>query len=208
MNYFLIDYENVNVSGFDGIASLTENDALIIFYSNNANTLTFGLHMQLNETRANLQYQKVDSGKKNSLDFQLCSYLGYLICDTMCKPGENSKNFYYIVSNDLGYVPLTDYWKKRGIEVLVVKNLTKTPSQTSAVVVFSPPPKPQPSGELERALATVLKNQQDISEAAKFIKDSKSKTEVNNNLNKKFGSQIAGAIYGAVKNLIADKPQR
>ena len=203
MNYFLIDYENVNVSGFDGIASLTDNDALIIFYSNNANTLTFGLHMQLNETRANLQYQKVDSGKKNSLDFQLCSYLGYLICDTMCKPGENSKNFYYIVSNDLGYVPLTDYWKKRGIEVLVVKNLTKTPSQTSAVVVFSPPPKPQPSGELERALAAVLKNQQDISEAAKIVRSAQTKTDANNSLIKKFGMQTGSEVYRAVKNFMA-----
>ena len=199
MNYFLIDYENVNVSGFDGIASLTDNDALIIFYSNNANTLTFGLHMQLNETRANLQYQKVDSGKKNSLDFQLCSYLGYLICDTMCKPGENSKNFYYIVSNDLGYVPLTDYWKKRGIEVLVVKNLTKTPSQTSAVVVFSPPSK----DELERALATVLKNQQDISEAAKIVRSAKTKTDANNSLIKKFGMQTGSEVYRAVKNFMA-----
>ena len=235
MNYFLIDYENVNVSGFDGIASLTDNDALIIFYSNNANTLTFGLHMQLNETRANLQYQKVDSGKKNSLDFQLCSYLGYLICDTMCKPGENSKNFYYIVSNDLGYVPLTDYWKKRGIEVLVVKNLTKTPSQTSAVVVCSPPPKPQPAktsevvvfspppqpkvpapvatksptsqpaNELERAIAKILSNKQDIAEAVKIIKSAKTKVNVNNNLGKKFGTQTGGKIYQAVKTFIANK---
>ena len=203
MNYFLIDYENVNVSGFDGILSLTENDAVIIFYSDNANTMTFGLHRRINEAKANLQFQKVDSGKKNSLDFQLCSYLGYLICDTMCKPGENSKNFYYIVSNDLGYVPLTDYWKKRGIEVLVVKNLTKTPSQTSAVVVFSPPPKPQPSGELERALAAVLKNQQDISEAAKIVRSAQTKTDANNSLIKKFGMQTGSEVYRAVKNFMA-----
>lgn len=203
MNYFLIDYENVNVSGFDGILSLTENDAVIIFYSDNANTMTFGLHRRINEAKANLQFQKVDSGKKNSLDFQLCSYLGYLICDNMYKAGENSKNFYYIVSNDLGYVPLTDYWKKRGIEVLVVKNLTKTPSQTSAVVVFSPPPKPQPSGELERALAAVLKNQQDISEAAKIVRSAQTKTDANNSLIKKFGMQTGSEVYRAVKNFMA-----
>ena len=201
MNYFLIDYENVNVSGFDGIASLTDNDALIIFYSNNANTLTFGLHMQLNETKANLQYQKVDSGKKNSLDFQLCSYLGYLICDTLCKPCENSKNYYYIVSNDLGYSALSAYWKKRGVDVVIVKNLTKNPAV--APPAKTPAPQPQPKDELERALATVLKTQQEISDAAKIIKGSKNKVAINNSLGKKFGTQVGGKIYRAVKNFLA-----
>lgn len=64
MNYFLIDYENVNVSGFDGLANLTENDAVILFYSENASTLTFGLHRRLNESKANLQFHKVESNKK------------------------------------------------------------------------------------------------------------------------------------------------
>ena len=206
MNYFLVDYENVNVSGFVGIENLTENDALIIFYSNNANTMTFGLHLSLTKTRANLQIHKVEVNKKNSLDFQLCSYLGYLICDTMCKPDENSKNYYYIVSNDLEFVILSDFWKKRGVEVTVVKNLTKIPTvaQSNALVIVTPAktPTPQPSGDLERALATVLKNQQEISEAAKIVRSAKTKVDAHNLLVKKFGTR-SGEIYQAVKNFMA-----
>ena len=54
MNYFLVDYENVRVSGLDGLAKLTENDVVIIFYSVNADSLTFGLHRRINESKANL----------------------------------------------------------------------------------------------------------------------------------------------------------
>jgi len=48
MNYFLIDYENVHVAGFEGITKLTDNDCVVIFYSENADTMTFGLHRRIN----------------------------------------------------------------------------------------------------------------------------------------------------------------
>ena len=110
MNYYLVDYENVNVSGLNGISKLTENDIVTIFYSENANTLTFGMHRRINELKACIKFQKVAVKEKNALDFQLCSYLGYLIRDKMTE--ENLNNSYFIVSNDNGYSILPDYWKK------------------------------------------------------------------------------------------------
>ena len=123
LNYFLVDYENVNVSGLNGITSLTENDSVIVFYSENADTLTFGIHRRLNESKAEIKFQKVLVKEKNARDFQLCSYLGFLIRDTMTE--ENLNNNYFVVSNDKSYLALIDYWKKFKIDLQVVSNLSK-----------------------------------------------------------------------------------
>ena len=107
MNYFLVDYENVNVSGFNGVSKLTENDVVVIFNSENAQTLTFGMHRRINESKAEIKFQKVNVNEKNALDFQLCAYLGFLIRDKI--NDENVENIYYIVSNDKSYSVLQDY---------------------------------------------------------------------------------------------------
>lgn len=80
MAYYLIDFENVKSRGMEGVELLTEEDTVCIFYSDNADSMTFDLHRKLNETKANIIYHKVAVGTKNALDFQLATYLGYLIC--------------------------------------------------------------------------------------------------------------------------------
>ena len=81
MAYYLIDFENVKSRGMEGVELLTEEDTVCIFYSDNADSMTFDLHRKLNETKANIIYHKVAVGTKNALDFQLATYLGYLICE-------------------------------------------------------------------------------------------------------------------------------
>ena len=118
---------------------------------------------------------------------------------------DESENNYYIVSNDNGYSVLLDYWKKKGINIILVKNLkaesvnTKTESVNTKIIST---PK---NGELETILKTLIKNDEDISETIKIVNDSKTKVEVNNNLCKKFNSEKGGKIYRAIKSLIADK---
>ncbi len=112
---FLVDYENVKSAGLNGITGLTEEDVVCFFYSENAETMTFGLHRRLTETKANVQYQKVEVGVKNALDFQLSSYLGYVIYQNQAAGLGNV--VYYIVTNDHGFSCLKTYWKKRNIEV-------------------------------------------------------------------------------------------
>lgn len=41
MATYLIDYENVKSEGIKGIAQLSEEDRVVIFYSHNADTITF-----------------------------------------------------------------------------------------------------------------------------------------------------------------------
>lgn len=194
MNYFLVDYENVNVSGLDGVSKLTENDVVIIFYSENAETLTFGMHRRINESKAEIKFQKVAVKEKNALDFQLCTYLGYLIRDTMAE-----ENNYFIVSNDKGYAILPDYCKKFKIDLKIVSNLAKNEIKIISTV------ENDSIGELEHELSKIFSSQNDIEEVVKIIKNSVTKTEVNNNLGKKFTSQRGGEIYRAIKKFLADK---
>ncbi len=44
MRFYLIDYENVGVNGFNGLSKLDANSSVCIFYSENCDKLTFGLH--------------------------------------------------------------------------------------------------------------------------------------------------------------------
>ena len=68
MAYYLIDFENVKSRGMEGVELLTEEDTVCIFYSDNADSMTFDLHRKLNETKANIIYHKVAVGTKNALD--------------------------------------------------------------------------------------------------------------------------------------------
>ena len=96
---FLIDTENVNFNAIQNCSMLNEDDMIILFLTQKS-----GLHFnkdKLNtlETKAKLIKIYVQTGTKNSLDFQLVSYLGFVL-------GEHKKvnNQYYIVSRDKGYL--------------------------------------------------------------------------------------------------------
>lgn len=199
MNYFLVDYENVNVSGFDGLVKLSDEDVVIIFYSENAETMTFGLHKRINESKATVNFQKVSAKTKNALDFQLCSYLGYLIRDKM---NNSSSINYYIVSNDVGYSVLSDYWKHRAINVKLVSNLKTDPPKSTAIVKQTQSTKTSTneSSKLEKMLSGIVKKS-DIAAIEKIIHESKEKKDIHNKLVQKFGAQKGGDIYRKIKSL-------
>ena len=108
MNYYLVDYENVNKAGLNGVSKLSEDDVVYIFYTDNADSLSFGLHKRLNESHATIIYKKVESSIKNALDFQLSTHLGYIIHENADDPYN-----YFIVSNDKGYDVLIHFWKNK-----------------------------------------------------------------------------------------------
>lgn len=123
MNIYLVDFENVNSQGLNGINRLDSNDRIIIFYSENADSMTFELHEQINQSRAYIFFQKVDVGLKNALDFQLATYLGYLICEN---EKEDKSVTYYVVTKDRGYASLITYWSKRDVDITLVGSLTQS----------------------------------------------------------------------------------
>lgn len=103
MSVFLIDYENVRTAAFNGLEDLNENDRVVVFYTANSDNLTFSLMQRLVKSQAQIEYKKVTCGGKNSLDFQLCSYLGYLI-------GTSKDTRFCIISRDKGFFTMLSLW--------------------------------------------------------------------------------------------------
>ena len=95
---FLVDTENVNMRSLHGAQLLNSNDLIILFTTSRTSSTSFKDNM-INALNLNAKIKKINvtTGVKNSLDFQLVGYLGYLI-------GSNTEETnYYIVSNDKGY---------------------------------------------------------------------------------------------------------
>lgn len=103
MRVFLIDFENMRSEGLRGIDTLTPEDTVVIFYSNNADSLTFAAHAMIMSSKANVIYYKIKRGGKNALDFQLISCLGYMLAK------EPDAEF-YVISKDTGYDFAIEFW--------------------------------------------------------------------------------------------------
>lgn len=56
--------------------------------------------------------------RENSLDFQLSSYLGYIIHENHDKSVS-----YYIVTKDKGFACLANYWKRRKVDIDIAADL-------------------------------------------------------------------------------------
>ena len=208
MNYFLIDYENVNTNGFRGITSLSEKDRVIVFYSEKAETMTFGLHRRLNESKAEISFQKVPIGSKNTLDFQLCTYLGYLI-------GQNEQpgDMYYIVSCDQSFALVSGYWARRKVSVTLLPDISAASAPPeSPAPTDEPTRKPDVPAEDVQALLKIRlpeKYHVHIPMIAEIIRRSPTKQAVNSELVRVFhqgaDNSMPREIYHCVKPILSDK---
>lgn len=59
MKIYLVDFENVKSKGLQGIDNLTETDTVIIFYSENSDTINFEMHQKVLTSKADIEYFKV-----------------------------------------------------------------------------------------------------------------------------------------------------
>lgn len=130
MSVYLIDFENVNSAGISGIQKLTKEDKVYIFYTANASNMSFAAHLNLLSSPAEVVYYNVSSGGKNALDFQLSSFLGYLICQG------KEKNF-FIISNDRGYEYVKNFWERSGLAADIT--ISGSPSVNRALLPFERP---------------------------------------------------------------------
>ena len=221
MNYFLVDYENVKTAGLSGISRLTEEDVVIIFYSDNANTITFDLHWRLSRTRAQVRFQKVAAGLKNALDFQMVSYLGYAIHENLGRD-----IVYYLVTRDQGFSVLPLYWIKQKVDVRMTPNLgqpfpavkptlsgilSEEPDSFPPLVSLSTEPEEASviGDDLEERLLTLLPNKNQVFTVAEIIRHCQTKQDIHRELGKAFRpgpkDKTVGVIYKAIKPLISEK---
>jgi hypothetical protein len=101
-----------------------------MFYSDKCKNITLDVIDSITKLGFQLTAYKVTVETKNALDFQLSSYLGFLIG----KGGTNTD--YYIISNDKGYDCLSKYWKERNIKLTRIS--VEEPSANKAPVKVNP----------------------------------------------------------------------
>ena len=185
MAIYLIDFENVHSDGLKGIEQLAENDVCYVFYSEHAGVLTFNIHKKIIESRAKIYYVEAQVGMKNALDFQLVSYLGYMI-------RENQEASYCVISNDRAFALVADFWKNKGVDVASAVSL-------AAAVRL------KENEKTASQLASLIPDKEEREFVAKCIDELSTKQGINNRIAKKYGTTRAGEIYKLIKPLIADK---
>lgn len=150
MNIYLIDYENVNEAGLEGVKGLNQGDQVHIFYSDQIKTMPFSRGIEMTQSRAQIEFIETHKIAKNYLDFQLSTYLGYLI-------GKGWKGRVFVISKDTGFDSVVDFWKGRNI------NICRQPAIDSQVTEAEVTKKP--SRSKKRRAAKKAKNELMVIEA-------------------------------------------
>lgn len=185
MAIYLIDFENVHSGGLKGIEKLERSDECYVFYSEHAGVLTFNMHKKITESRAKMYYVEAQVGMKNALDFQLVSYLGYML-------REKPEATYCLISNDKAFELVSKFWQDKGVNVTSAVSLDKAANAAHYSKI---------SAELEKLLAD--RSEREFVE--KCINELSTKSGINNRIVKKYGTTRAGEIYKLIKPLLSDK---
>lgn len=183
--FFLVDFENVQSHGLLGLSKLKETDAVTVYFSKNADTISFEIHMALNSCRAKMDFVKVGTGVKNALDFQLSSQLGYIINQNIVAGNKNV--VYYIVSMDNGFSVLKEFWEQFGADVRLVHSINYAVD----------PPR---DGEYSSALSALGLTEEEEAAVVEALRTADSNTDLHNTLQATFkDSNRASEVYRAVK---------
>lgn len=205
MNYYFVDYENIKADGLKDLTGVKAGDIMILFYSEQCKNITLDIMDRMVQRNIQYSFCKVNTGAKNALDFQLASYLGYLIG----KEEENVK--YIIVSNDKGFDCLCEYWMKQNV---LVERITfkkqETKDKASEKIETQTSKKKSKVKDSDIASIEEIKNllteADEPSEVLKIFNQYKTKQAICNGMSKHFkDSKRTSAIYKKLKPLLKEK---
>jgi hypothetical protein len=153
---YLVDYENKSQKGDDnglaGIEDLRDADKVVVFLGKRSVVPAAVLDAAVNKSRAQVVFEKCKRSAKNYLDFQLSSYLGFVL-------GSTNETQVCIVSSDKGYAAVVDLWALKRPDAQVTTGasikLAAAPAPAPAPVAEKPAkaakaakePKPKPAKE-------------------------------------------------------------
>lgn len=208
IRYYFVDYENVHQSGLNGIEKLNSYDKVIIFYTANAETLTFTLYEKLIKCKAEIKSYKVQCGGKNALDFQLSSYVGYVL-------GKKTVSGCNIISSDKGYEYIISFWKEKNIKIKIssdiekaLQNETESPAPDAETVI----PAPETETDFDKAVKPLNLSKEDRGKLCSIFYSVKNNCsgqklqKLNQIITKHFNEENAVRYYNILKPLIKDSP--
>lgn len=211
--YFFVDYENVNRDGMNGIVKLSDRDCVRIYYSDAAETLTFGLHRRIQASQAKFDYIKIKIPIKNAVDCQILFDIEDFI-------RENKDVEYYIVSKDNDFDKAIDGMKNRKIKIKKITDIAKRDENSIEKQVKSniTQTKLKQTDENEKREVQVrsffgehFKEKKYVEQKEQIIHaivESKTKQAVNNNLMKLYPNETVHIIYKRIQPLIKNLPGR
>lgn len=186
MAFYLIDYENVRESGFNGIEGLDSGDGVNIFYSKNAPSISLDIISGITGRKTGLHCFKAEAGTKNALDFVLATYLGYLI-------STNKNAEFFIVTKDKGFDALKAFWATRGVKVETVIDCTRKSDSDER-------------NEMLKSVTKALNGKSDPEKVTDIVMQYKTKQAISNAITKaKLDTEKQGEIYKLIKPLLKGK---
>lgn len=111
IKYYLVDSENVNDNWLMLLELAKPEDEIIVFYTKNSPHMSYASVIKLLEQNHPIRFEECHAGN-NGLDFQLVSYLGYLMKDEL-----NPEAEFIIMSNDAGFDCVVSFWRDRHFPV-------------------------------------------------------------------------------------------
>ena len=143
------------------------------------------MHKRITESKADIFYVEAQVGMKNALDFQLVSYLGYMIREA---PDED----YCVISNDKAFELVGRFWQDKSVNVFSAVSLEQAKKSGDYNKLHS---------ELEK----LIPDREECEFVEKCINELSTKSGINNRIVKKYGTTRAGEIYKLIKPLLSDK---
>ena len=206
MNFFLIDYENVKLRPNDEVIRCEEGDEVIVFFSSCCKNIQMDAIEDIIRKQAIFSCIEVYAGSGDALDFQLSSYLGYLI-----GLGYENANF-FIVSNDKGYDCLCDFWQNlynvsvKRLPRVAVTEQPKKPARPTKVKKADPTKVKKADFATIEEITELLSPNEYSADILKIINSYKTKQAIMNGISKLVrDSTIAGNIYKKLKPLLKKK---
>ena len=111
IKHYLVDSENVNDNWLMLLELAEPEDEIIVFYTKKSPHMSYTSVIKLLQLNRPIKFEECYEGN-NGLDFQLVSYLGYLM-----KNDELTDSEYIIMSNDTGFDSAVNFWKDRKFPV-------------------------------------------------------------------------------------------
>ncbi|MGI6511978.1 MAG: PIN domain-containing protein [Catenisphaera adipataccumulans] len=209
---FLVDTENIGSSWTILLERKTKLDRILLFYTENSPYISYPDMKYICQYPNEFEMVACNTGR-NGLDFQLVSYLGYLLKSA-------PKTRYVIFSNDTGYDPVVQFWCQRGIKLSRISqreieaklqasqpkpaakpDKTKKPSQASA----DDSKLPAVADDKHQIVTDMVKRQKMPKDKATKVRsillseDLNNLADIHNDLVKSFGVEEGSQLYKQLK---------
>lgn len=206
MAVYLVDLENVRDAGLEGVTQLTENDLLVIGYSQAKHQIA-GFYMDaIEHSGCRCKLLKLKRTGKNGLDFYIASEAGIQF-------GNGEKEI-GIISKDTGFQAVLDYFNTTYGKNI---HITKGESVLNCWNYFHPNKIKRNITDLD-TYSLILQNRDDrirkvlvntrykakSGDIVNFVKTKrlKDKFSLYNDITHRFGKREGTEIYNIIKNVI------